>query len=170
MPNEFISYCSFLDTLNIKWTFYSGLVREPLCLFFMRPKDDGQDKVLWGKQAKIDVMGQNEKKRLEPINQNNAKKPGQKDEERSWKYGTQYQLTNNCDAFSATGRSEAGLQEVLRPLPKGDETPTQEVRGNFDFFLLRDFLLQHWLFAGITRPKQLGTNARGQSSRSELTH
>ena len=62
MPNEFISFFSFLDSLNRLWMFYSGLVREPLCLFFVRSKDDGEDKVLWGEQAKVDVMGQNEKK------------------------------------------------------------------------------------------------------------
>ena len=53
MSNEFISYCSFLDSLNRIWMFYSGLVREPLCLFFVRPKDDGEDKVLWGEQRRL---------------------------------------------------------------------------------------------------------------------
>ena len=62
VANEFISYCSFLDSLNRIWMFYSGLVREPLCLFFVRPKDDREDEVLWGEPAKIDVLGQNEKK------------------------------------------------------------------------------------------------------------
>ena len=40
----------------------------------------------------------------------------------------EFENMNNSDAVFATGRSEAGLQEVLRPLSKGDETPAQKVR------------------------------------------
>ena len=96
------------------------------------------------------------------MNQNNAEKPGQKDEERSWKYGTQYQLTNNSNVFFATGRSEAGLQEVLRPLSKGDETPAQKVRKNNVFFL-QDYSFQICDYLQVSRGRSNSGPTRGVS-------
>ena len=108
-------------------------------------------------------VGTKWKKSWEPIYQNNlSKKPRQKDEERIWKYGTQYQLTNNSDAFSATGRSEAGLQEVLRPLSKGDETPAQKVRKNNVFFL-QDYSFQICDYLQVSRGRSNSGPTRGVS-------